>query len=355
VSLVHRVVSVSAFAALLAGCGGIMSQTSAVPGRESAPTSHTPQGNITVASPTPSPSPTVSPTPSGTLYAADIAQVYAYPLGEANSPTSAQRVIKPHPTQTQNVFGIATNADGTLDILQTHYVGSQAQYCRVTVESATANGSPQALGNPLCDPSDTGQGQAIARNTVGGFDVLFPDLTTSKDVVRRFGSDGNSVSSTLVLNFFPSYLATDTGGHDYVDTSGGRIVEYAPGSTDPTTPVYDGTLAGSPQLGPIAVSPGVGANRTVYVVDGPITSQYVDALAPHSTTIVRRIGPITGHTISALAVDSQGNLYMATASNSTNQAKIRVYGPTANGTPPPDRVIVPSPEVFYIRGLAISE
>jgi hypothetical protein len=350
VSVVRRVVSVLAFAALLAGCGGIMSQS--VPGAGPA----APRNPQTVTTFVPSASPTASPTPSGTLYAANIAEVDAFPLGEADSPASPQRVIQPHPAQTQNVYGIATNADGTLDIVQTHYVGSGAsttQYCRVTVESATANGSPQALGNPLCDPSDTGQGQAIARNNVGGFDVLYSDLTTSKDVVRRFGSDGNSVSSTLVLNFFPSYLATDTGGHDYVDTSGGRIVEYAPGSTDPTTPVYDGTLAGSPQLGPIAVSPGVGANRTVYVVDGPITSQYIDALAPHSTTIARRIGPLTGRTISALAVDSQGNLYAATSNNSTNHVQIRVYGPTANGTPPPDRVIVPSPDIGYIRGLAI--
>lgn len=311
-------------------------------------------------SPTPTPTPVPSPTPlppAGTLYAAVTDRVYAYALNAPTGTTTAQRTIIPHQNQTQVLEGVATSADGTLDILEDFFTGSgmsQVSHCRVVVESATADGSAAALGTYLCDPTNAGQAEGIARNTVGGYDVLYTDTTLSKDIVHRYSSDGATLSSTLTLDFFPLYLATDRGGHDDLDTSGGRIVSYKATTTDPTMRASDVSLAGSPQLGPIAVSPG--ADRTVYVVQGALGNQNIYALAPGSATISRTIGPFTNRYISALAVDSQGNLYAGT--NKTDNSfvsSVQVYGPSANGVPAPDRILVVSPAVNFFRGLAISE
>jgi len=363
VTFVNRAVSLTAFTVLLAGCGSVMSGSSSVPGTTSTASNGARSPQIAVSftpspTPTPTPVPTASPTPpAGTLYAAVTDRAYAYALNAPTGTTTAQRTIIPHPNQVQVLAGVATNADGTLDILEQFFTGtgqSQVEHCRVVVESATANGSPAALGTYLCDPNDKSQAEGIARNTVGGFDVLFADNVSNKDVVRRFNADGAGVTNTLVLDFFPLYLATDRGAHDYLDTAQGRIVSYKTVTTDPTVRSTDVTLAGNPQLGPIAVSPG--ADRTVYVVQGALGNQNILALAPGSSTISRTIGPFTNRYISALAVDSQGNLYAGTNKNDNSfNSSVQVYGPGANGAPAPDRILVPSPAINFFRGLAIFE
>jgi hypothetical protein len=349
-----------AFGSLLAACGSTQSGTSSLPSGVRAPSVIATITPSPTPTPTPSPVPTATPLPpAGTLYAAVTDRAYAYALNAPSGTLTAQRTIVPHPNQVQVLTGVATNADGTLDILENFFTGtgmSQVAHCRVVVESATADGSPAALGTYLCDPADKSQAEGIARNTIGGFDVLFDDVTANEVVLRRFSADGGTVSSTLILDFVPLYVATDRGGHDYLDTSGGRIVSYKATTTDPTVRASDVTLAGNPSLGPIAVSPN--ADRTVYVVQGSLGSENVYALAPGSSTISRTIGPFTARYVSALAVDSQGNLYVGTnyysGAGSANSS-IQVYGPSANGTPAPARVLVPSPTTNFIRGLAISE
>ena len=245
------------------------------------------------------------------------------------------------------------SANGAARAPQSGGTPALAEYCRVVVESATASGSPAAMGTYECDPTDAGQAEGIAANTAGGYDVLFTDTTSNIDVVRRFGNDGAATVSTLALDFFPLDLATDRGGHDVVDTSGGRIVMYAAATTDPTMRASDVTLASSPQLGAIAISPA--ADRTVYVAAGALGSQSIYALAPGSATILRTIGPFPNNDISALAVDTQGSLYVALNSAMGGVGSvIRVYDSMANGKPMPLRSIFPSPGLTYIRGLAVS-
>jgi len=332
-----RAVYTVAIFALLAGCAGSGS-------RSSLPAVATNGGDRSPQS-----------APLGTLYVAQVATVIAYPLG-ANGPTSPARTITPHPNQTQVIEGVATSADGTLDILEDYFVtpSSPSSYCRVVVESATASGSPAAIGTHLCDPTDFGQGEGIAANTGGGYDVLFTDTTSGQDVLRRFGSDGGSTINTLVLNFFPFILGTDRGGHDYL-TATGLIRQYKATTTDPT--VFVDTLlaggAGTAQIWAIAVSPG--SDRTVYVAAGPLAGgQNIYAFAPDSGTPTRTIGPFPNNDVSAMAVDSQGSLYVGLNPIVGGVGSfIRVYDSAATGKATPTRQIYPSPAETWIEGLAI--
>ena len=327
---------------LLAGCAGAQTSGSAIPGGLG--TSGNARG-------------TVSATVSGTLYVANATSVYAVPLG-SNGAQTAQRTITPHPGQTaQTITGIAVNDDGTLDILQRYFngPGQSQQHCRIVVESASADGSP-AANNYQCDAADQTQSEQIARNYFGGFDVLITDVTTNKDLVRRWSADGTSVVNTLALDAFPLYFATDKGGHDYLDTVGGEIFSYRGSTTDPAQKVSDFSISAPNGLQQMAVAP----DKTIYVVEGASGSEHIDAFAPGSQTVTRTIGPFSVQSVDALAVDSQGELYVALSNNGTvnsanTPAVVRVYDAAASGKPPPLRIITVQPNTFNITGLAVYE
>ena len=296
---------------------------------------------------------------SGTIYVADTDRVYALPIG-ASGPVAAQRTIVPHPDQTQQTLdGLATAPDGTLYILEhrSKTAGRTTTVrCRVVAESATADGSPAALSTTACDPTDQAQGFGIARNTLGGYDVLYQDLQSNALAVRRFANGGASVGSTLVLNAASGDgLATDFGGHDYVDTAAGEILKYKASVTDATVRAEDVQVAGSPSnLRAIAVSP---ADFTVYVVEGDPGNETIAAIPPGSSTPARTIGPFTMHSVSALAVDAQGNVYVAVNPNggSYPYSTIRVYGPNAQGAADAaDRIIIPAEPTTLVRGIAVA-
>ena len=213
-------------------------------------------------------------------------------------------------------------------------------------------GTSGGLAAYNCDNNDDATAQGIATNTAGGYDVLFADGSTNKSVVRRFSNDGASTASSLILNAVPAMLATDRGGHDYLDTSAGRILMYTATATDPAATSSDVTLAGNPQLGPIAVSPG--ADRTIYVVTGVSGQQNIDVLATGSPTVTRTIGPFGDSAIGALAVGADGTLYVALNPIAPGAGSfIRAYSSTATGKPLPLRTIVPTPSSVTIDGLAI--
>ncbi len=172
--LIRRVSLLTALAcALIAGCsgGGGVAPIASDGGHALAPkatvtTSPTP-------TPTPTATPTAGPTPSGgTLYVATTATTYALPL-TGNGTTAATRSITRHPNQTDRVTtGIATNADGTLDVQELYSIeptpvpspsASPAtnQHCQTVVEPANANGSP-AAANVNCGSDTTVQHKATA-------------------------------------------------------------------------------------------------------------------------------------------------------------------------------------------------
>ena len=358
-----RAVFVVAFAALLAGCGGGGgSSVSTLPG----PVKHTEVG----VGPTPTPSPSPSPTPSATVYVADVSKVYAYPLS-GNGTLAPSRTIVPHPTDNTHSLAydsVATGTDGSLYVLDNFFTGSgqsQTEFCRVDQYGATDSGSP-TVPVYLCDPTNPTQGEGIARNTQSGFDIAFRNGDPlgqggAPYAIRRFGSGGVVVNTlTLSSGVAPISLATDRGGHDYIDSlfQNGQMLEYAPTTTDPTTPTRNYTLAGGPKLDALAVSQIV--PKTIYAVvlqpGGGIVNEKIIAFAPGATTPSRTLGPFPNHYITAMAVDSQGLLYVAMNPVAGGAgASVRVYASNAVGTPTPVRHIIPSPGIFEIRGLAIFE
>lgn len=346
-------------ATVLAGCGGGGSSVSTLP----SPLKH-PEA-IATASP--------SPTPGPTVYIGDVTKVYAFPLG-GNGTLAPSRTIVPHPTDTTHSLAydsLATGLDHSLFVLDDFFTGpaqSETEFCRVDQYGPTDSGSP-TVPVYLCDPSNPTQGEGIARNTQGGFDVAFRNgdplgQTAPPYAIRRFRNSGGGIAavSTLTLGsgIAPVGFATDADGHEYVDALGqnGHMRVYSSTSTDPAVTIRDYTVSGNPKLGALAVSQIV--PKTIYAVvmpsGGGLANETVIALSPGATTPSRTLGPFPQHYITAMAVDSQGSLYLAMnpVAGGTG-ANIRVYASNAVGGSSPLRKIIPNPAITEIRGLAISE
>ncbi len=164
---------------------------------------------------------------------------------------------------------------------------------------------------------------------------------------------------TLTPTFNPLWLATDNGGHDYLANNQGEIRKYKGSETNPANDVADCTITAAGGDGPIAVAP----DKTIYIVvksqTGGIADETIDAITgctSGTATVSRTIGPFGNQYISALAVDNEGELYVAmNLLTNAPPATVRVYASFANGKPTPLRIITPSPQTNYIRGLAIFE
>lgn len=332
---------------------------------------------VIVVSPTPTPSP--SPTPwasappvSGSLYYAGADTVYAVPLN-ASGAVTASRWIKPHPKTSTIVAGIATNADGTLDILQNYWDANQVGHCQVVVEPADANQGVTTGTTYQCtsDTSTGYSGYSVARNKLGGFDLLYS--STAAEYVNRFSGDGSTLSNTLTSLRNSSWGFSLLGqtafgaGHDYVENGGGHIRVYKASATSDSDVVADCTDGTTYGLYPVMAVAGDG---TIYVVrktstSTPIDNMYIDAITACPTgggaaTVSRTIGPFKASYPTAMAVDSEGELYVAlgaTTSGSPPPAWINVYAPYANDwngkKPATLRVINPSPTTTWIRALAL--
>ncbi len=334
-------------------------------------------GPTPTPSPTPTPAPTATPTPGptpagGTLYVATTATTYALPL-TGNGTTAATRSITPHPNQTDRVTtAIATNADGTLDVQQLYSLATPTptplpsaspgvnQHCQTVVEPSNANGSPAATNvNCGSDLTTQTQGDGVARNFSGGFDQLYN--TPNIGVLERYSGDGASLINSMTFpsgtGFWPFYVATDVGGHDYLSNNG-VIRKYKSSETNAANYVASCTFNGYYGSGAMAVAP----DKTIYIVqktEGDLANEQIDAITnctSGAATVSRTIGPFPNQYISALAVDNEGELYVAmNLLTNASPSKVRVYASFAAGTPTPLRIITPSPQTNYIRGLAIFE
>jgi hypothetical protein len=339
-----RGLAAAAACALLAGCGA--TSPAAPPARPLA------------TAPALLSAPSGQSVSNGTLYAAESHVVHAYPLG-ADGTTAAARTIVPHPNEDQYITGLAVNGDGTLDILEQYYPGGVETlpgYCRVVVESATADGAARAVGTHLCAANPTIATNGIATNTFGGYDVLYYGADGILPTLRRFGSDGASIVSSLPLNTQPQYFGTDHAGRDYLpsfDGTNSRLQIFKSTTTDYTQTKWDVTFIGY-DFGPAAVSPA--ADRSVYVVSGYVGNEYINVIVPGATTVSGTIGPFRSNRINVMAVDAQGSLYVALSpSNGAPGVFINVYPSGASGKPPPQRTIIPSPSIpGPITALAIA-
>ncbi|MEA2719891.1 MAG: hypothetical protein QOJ39_1755 [Candidatus Eremiobacteraeota bacterium] len=294
---------------------------------------------------------------SGTLYYADTSNAYALPLN-AKGASTATRTITPHPENQGINTALATNVDGTLDVLHNYFDGT-GEHCRVTVEPADANGSPTATDVP-CDTAPSTQGDGVARNDFNGFDILYN--TPNTFIVKRFADDGASSKRTLTLGppgFAGLYLGTDPGGHDYLVNSGGEIREYTRHETNVDAQIADCTVSAFYGDGPLTVA----RDKTIYLMvrgGDTLANSSIEAITACGTsgpaTVSRTIGPFPDSYISAMAVDDQGALYVGLNSlDGASPSTIAVFDKTANGAPSPKRVIAPSPATNFIRGLATWE
>jgi len=329
--------------AILAGCGG---------GAHSVPsdgrTAATLQGGAQK---------TTSTLKDGTLYYATTSTVYALPLN-AKGNAAATRSITPHPEQQGITTAVATNADGTLDVQQ-NYFDDTGEHCRVDVEPADANGSP-ASTTVACDATPGTQGDGVARNGFGGFDILYN--TPNSFIVKRFATDGAALQNTLTLGppgFAGLYLATDRGGRDYLVNSGGEIRQYRRHATSVDNTLEDCTVSAFYGDGPLAVA----SDKAIYLVvrtEGDLANSTIQAItscpASGPATVSRTIGPFPTTYISAMAVDNAGRLYVGlNAIDGASPSTIAVFDATANGAPAPQRTISPNPGTNFIRGLATYE
>jgi hypothetical protein len=313
-----RLVVVALCAMVLSACGHGSSGTSAVPAVAD-PSS----GTRAAAS--------VSP-PSGTLYVSSSKAVYAYDLA-ANGPTTPSRTLTPHSLQRVRLLALAAAADGNLGVLEEYYPDTGGHRCRITVESQNASGNAAALAVIDCpgDYSDS-YGYGLARNPVlplatpgtpagDAFDLLVTKDSTGAAYIKRYDEAGNALSTLTLPSPGPTTaLVTDKGGHPYVDDGAGNVKKYQYTSADggSTAPVASFTMPVA-SSGVMAVSP---VDNALYLVTKNNSNQNViegfsfngagNSYTPSSP--VRTIGPFNNNNVTAMAFDSQGELYVALSS-----------------------------------------
>lgn len=338
-----------------------------------------PQGIVVVvATPTPTPTaspvPTPSPTPvavTGTLYYGSASTAYAMPLNGSGT-VSPSRSIQPHTDQNALLAGIATEADGTLVLLQNYFDANSVEHCEATVmpADATSATTPTLTVGCSADTAHQQQGVAVSRNKQGGFDLFWSGSQQVGEFVQRYASDGATLSNTLPIPDFAwadSAMASATfaSGHDYLLAGGAqRIRKYLASDTSESSAEAD--CIDADQLGLLSVM-AVGPDGTLYVVrktnaNQPLANTYIDAITScpgggAAATVSRTIGPFTQGFPTAMTVDSEGDLYVALEPVAGGASVINVYGRWANDTdghkPAPMRVINPSPIVYEIRSMTI--
>jgi hypothetical protein len=341
------------------------------------------------------------PTPApGTLYVAGTDRVSAFDIA-ANGNATPSRTIFPHPNQTDGITGIATAADATLDILQDFQNSAPASDCRVVQEGPTTNGTGPKLNqlecntNPIPSVVTSARGRGIARGPNFEIDILdsLQGPGQTGDYVQRTNFNAASPYNTGYIGPLNGAGAVGThhgiaegvGGHIFISSSsaGAPIVtagsastagcsssatgvatidNYAPGAPNNAAPLHTFTITGRTAAGAVALGPD---NTTLYVATCDATGQlWVDTVQTAGTagpvSPTQSIGPFGNNSVTALAVDAQGELYMGlTATDGSGTNHVRVYQMNAgNGKPTPLRILqnpIPATANQKITGLAVSQ
>jgi hypothetical protein len=400
-------------------CGHDGAVTSTLP---TAPNSLDPSHSASGAvRPTQVGSPTPQPSASPTLYVSGTERVVSFPLTAAGSPAPV-RTLFVHRLQQDGIVGIATNADTTLDVLQDFRNSSGGPStpsapgnwpdCRVIVYPATASGDAAAMNQFSCFHSAVGPGQpiggvrglGIARGVSGAVDYLEAALPATSpppspspqpgDYVQRSnesGSDNGLLTISTPSAKVHNGMAEGAGGHIYVSysvpfgtpipagsgngqctagaTSKAAVDNYAVGVTGNALPVKTITINGRVSAGALATYPVADQSRRLYVATCDANAfSWVDEMLPEfssgATSPNKSIGPFTDASVTALAVDAQGNIYVGLTNNPVSSSSgnaVRVYGPNfQNGSKLPMRSIdnplpLPSFGNQKITGLAITQ
>jgi hypothetical protein len=290
-----------------------------------------------------------TPRPSVLYYADNTDTAYSISQ-DASGPTVPARKFWPTGGN-EFISSMATLADGRLAIVEDQVVGS-IRKCRIVIQPANGNGSAW-VANWFCEPNTYTIPHAVGRNTLGGVDVLYDDLTLQVERIRRFSANG-TVASTLDVGVGSQVLGTntDSNGYDYIVGHTGsalEVIKYDATATNAANPLADFTVA----LGNNAWGAAVAPDQTLYLIQDEFPNQMIVAIAGNA--IVRTIGPFPLWHVSAIAVDELGKLYVALNSGATTNppaSNIRVYAPDANGHPLPLKIITPQLNGAKIMSLA---
>jgi hypothetical protein len=346
-SLIRKIAWFAMSGMLLAGCAGGGSATSVSPAQNPASSARQPLSTTTA---------------SATLYLAnDQHTVSAYDLN-AHDPATPSRTFKSHPNAIGEVInGLATAPDGKLGILETYTKATSngsSSGCRTVIEPADAATTPPVGQRTYLCRSGLSNGVGIARGA-NGFDLLYSwqnGTTLDKTFYLQHLTESGIVSSETRLPYQTSNtwsaMTVAGDGSDLVGHSNnGKVRDYAANSADGSA----GTLAVTAPVGGPIDALATGPDQTLYVAAGPTTNQYIYAYPLGATSPARTLGPFTNDYVSAMAVDSQNQLYVGFVKwTQTGQTRVCVYPSDANGnqTTAPSRVITPSGQIV---GLAIWE
>ncbi len=290
--------------------------------------------------------------PSGVLYVSNGTLVDAFSLA-ASGTAAPQRTIDPLApdapggTRYLTIESLATAADGHLDVVRAPSGSSQ---CSIAAEPANASGSAVPDYTIPC----SGSSVAVARGPNGLLDVAQWDGSSGPSSFLDRYAGTAAQPGELRTNYFFGGLATGPNGEIYL-TDHTAVYEYAANATSFDAPIRTITLPAD--AGPLAVGP----DGTLYVVgdqqirDGSLSST-IYVVPPGQTSPARSIGPFAGSTdfpVTALAVDSAGELYVATNAPSGGSA-VSVYAAGASGNAAPVRTLVnPVPAGTQIRSMTI--
>jgi len=368
--------------------------------------------------------PVVSPSPI--LYVSGNDRVVAFPLAASGAATPL-RTLFVHRLQQDGIVGIATNSDTSLDVLQnfrnsptgpgTPNAAGNYPDCRVVIYPATASGDAAAMNQFSCFHSAVGPGTAIggvrglgiarAPSPLGAIDYLEAALPpaspspgpTPGDFVQRSNESGadhgllavaspspvkyhNGMAENITGNVFVSYslpffvpIPSGSSSNSCVatpPTATAAVDEFAPAAIGTPGPIATIVINGRVTAGALATYPVSDPFKRIYVATcDSNANSWVDELLTGNlssgTTVLspsRSIGPFTNASVTALAVDAQGNIYVGLSDNpvtaSTGTA-VRVYGPNfVSGSKVPlhsieGPLVIPANGNQRITGLAITQ
>jgi hypothetical protein len=291
-----------------------------------------------------------NPFSSSTLYVAAADRVNAFNLDAAGTtaPNRSITIVNPSFITSSKIAAIATRAGGVLGVLEDVVDVTYPSETIIVEVSASANGSVTppgtfgfcgSYGSTACHGTGlvhmpSGAWAALLRGAVGHrlqyvVDGLSPVAGSNTQLARSSGLaiDGGS-------HLYLSGAPTDPSGIDKYKFSDlatlGSLNQPAP-PVETTTTLPNGTATG-----PIAVGPDL---RTYVAALDASNNAIVDVFtqAGGSAPFVysTSLGPFYDRAIDALAVDAQGNLYVAlfALNASAGVTEVRVYTPGAFGAP----------------------
>jgi hypothetical protein len=302
----------------------------------------------------------IGPAAVAPLYVAGPDRVDVFPL-TANGTVPISRTITGFvaPGSRSAVAGIATAADGTLDVVVNDGT-PESPSCRGIVESPYASGSDGAQGSFPCGAY---QALAIARGSGGEIVTLLHALGSPYVTVQR--SLGGTVTGQFTVNGIASSpsVAVAPNGNIVVSarraglSNGSVVAVYSPSAAgNPAQPLFSYGVLGT------VISLAFGPDGTLYTGSdqpGDTAGTYDDYVYAYAAGIPSVGAPSHGvgpfpNVVSALACDDQGNVYAGIHARGGGASRVKTFGPQAFGAPPPfAKIANPLPTGESVVGLAI--